>query len=88
LDRLFGVYHMARTRYIEMRDGERWADGAEAFMRWRLHAKKVAGGGCHEGDAVASADGRRYAAISIPDHSPDLLIYLREWAVWEGRTVR
>jgi hypothetical protein len=71
-----------------MRSGERWVDVAEAFMRWCLHEKKPAGAGCHEGDAAAFADGRRYAAISIPDHSAGLVILLHEWAALERRAIR
>ena len=42
--------------------------------------KQMANGGCHEGDAGGPADGRRYAVLLIPDHSPALVDYLREWA--------
>lgn len=77
---------MAVTIYVEMRDGERWQDVAEAFMLWCHQQRQVATGGCHQGDAGGPADGR-YAAVSIPDHSPDLVGHLREWAASEGRRV-
>ncbi len=79
---------MAQTRHIEMREGERWEDVAQAFMEWCLREKRVVRGGCHEGNVTASPDGRQYAAIAIPDHSTDLLLLLHEWAVKAGRTVR
>ena len=65
---------MAQTRHVELRDGESWADVADAFMAWCLQEKKVARGGCHQGDPVLSDDGRRYATIAIPD----LISFLRE----------
>jgi hypothetical protein len=79
---------MARTTHVEMRHGERWADVSGAFMLWCFDAKGVSNAGCHEGDAVAPDDRRRYAAISIPDHSPELAGYLEEWAAREGRALR
>jgi hypothetical protein len=82
------VDSMAQTRHLEMREGERWADVADSFMEWCVQEKKLSRGGCHEGDLVAFGDGRRYAAVSIPDHSPDLLTLLHEWAVREGRSIR
>jgi hypothetical protein len=82
------VDSMAQTRHIEMREGEHWSDVADSFMGWCLQEKKLSRGGCHEGDPVAFGDGRRYAAVSIPDHSPDLLTLVHEWAVREGRSIR
>jgi hypothetical protein len=76
---------MARTHYVEMRDEERWPDVAAAFLSWCVRHKRVILGGCHEGDAGGPADGRRYAAMAIPDPNPALSVYLREWAVAEGR---
>ncbi len=79
---------MTRTSHVEMRQSEQWTDVAEAFVMWCLHEKQISSGGCHEGDAVVFADGKRYAAISIPDQSPQLIDYLNEWAEREGRAVR
>lgn len=79
---------MAQTINVEMREGEGWAEVADAFMRWCVQEKKLVRGGCHEGDAVAFSDGRRYAAISIPDHSLALVAFLHEWAAREGRAIR
>jgi hypothetical protein len=78
---------MALTTYVEMRNGERWQDVAGAFMLWCHQRQQLADGGCHEGDSGGPADGRRYAAISTPDHSLALAGYLREWAASEGRRV-
>jgi hypothetical protein len=78
---------VAQTRHIEMRASERWADVVRAFLGWCVHEKNVSAGGCHEGDAARSPDGKRYAAISVPDHSPDLITYLGEWAAMEGRAI-
>ena len=78
---------MAQTRHVEMRAGEHWADVAQAFMEWCFREKKLGRGGCHEGDPVLSSEGHRYAAISFPDHSPDLAILLDEWAAQEGRAI-
>jgi hypothetical protein len=79
-----GVY-VAATVYVELRDGEQWQDIARQFLLW-CHQNKQVAGGCHEGDPGGPADGRRYAAVSVPDHSP-ALVYLREWAESEGRAV-
>jgi hypothetical protein len=76
---------MTRTSHVEMRHGEQWADVSGAFILWCVNEKGVTKAGCHEGDPVAPNDGRRYAAISIPDHSPELASYLGEWAAREGR---
>ena len=78
---------MASTTYVEMMDGERWQDVARAFLLWCHQHNRVATGGCHEGDPGGPADGRRYASISIPDHSPALVDHLKEWADSEGRWV-
>jgi hypothetical protein len=78
---------MAQTSYVEMREGEEWQDVARAFLMWCTHHKRVVNAGCHEGDSGGPSDGRRYAAISIPDHSPALLNYLREWATSDGRSL-
>jgi hypothetical protein len=78
---------MARTVYVEMHNGERWQDVAGAFLQWWIQRGQVASGGCHEGDAGGPADGRRYAAISVPDHNLTLADNLREWAALEGRRV-
>lgn len=75
------------TVYVELRDGERWQDVAGVFMQWCHQHKQQAKGGCHEGDPGGPADGRRYAAVSVPNHSPALVGYLREWAACEGRQV-
>jgi hypothetical protein len=78
---------VALTTYVEMRDGERWQDVAGAFLVWCHRHKEVAAGGCHQGDPGGPADGRRYAAVSIPDHNPALAGLLREWAVSESRRI-
>jgi hypothetical protein len=78
---------MAQTRHVEMREGERWEDVAQAFLQYCLKEKQVVCGGCHEGDSVAATDARLYATISIPDHSPGLLSFLHEWAAREGRAI-
>ena len=78
---------MALTTYVEMRAGERWHDLTGAFMRWCQQQKQLSSGGCHEGDPGGPDDGRQYAAVSIPDHSPALVGYLREWAALQGRRV-
>jgi hypothetical protein len=78
---------MALTTYVEMRDGEEWQEVAGAFMLWCQQQRQVVRGGCHEGDAGGPTDGRRYAAVSIPDHSPSLVVFLREWAASEGRRI-
>jgi hypothetical protein len=78
---------MALTTYVELRDGER-QDVAGAFMLWCRQRKQIVNGGCHEGDAGGFPGAVRYAAIPIPDHNPDLIGYLHERAVWEGRRFR
>jgi hypothetical protein len=78
---------MALTKYVEMREGERWKDVAEAFLRWCDQHKGMTTGGRHEGDAGGPADGRRYAALSIPHHSATLADHLSEWAISEGRAI-
>jgi hypothetical protein len=79
---------MAQTRHVEMRTGERWADVVRAFLGWCVREKGVSAGGCHEGDAAPSPDAKHFAAISVPDHSPELISYLSEWAAQEGRAIR
>jgi hypothetical protein len=76
------------TIHVEMREGERWDDIADAFMGWCLREKQLTSGGCCEGDAITPSDGRRYAAINMPDHSPHLVELLYEWALREGRTIK
>jgi hypothetical protein len=71
-----------------MRGNEKWSDITREFLEWCHREKKLLNGGCHEGDAISSTDGLRYAAISIPDHSPKILGYLIEWAGLEGRTIK
>ncbi len=78
---------MAQTLYVELRDGEQWQDVAGAFLQWCYGQKHVRTDGCHEGEPGGPADGRRYAAISVPDHSRDLVGYLREWAAADGREI-
>ena len=78
---------MAQTIQIEMRLEEQWEDVADEFMLWCVVQKQMAIGGFHEGDAADSADGRRYAAIAIPDHSEKLFGYLGEWASSVGRRI-
>jgi hypothetical protein len=56
-------------------------------MEWRSDEKNLSNGGCHEGDAVASADGKRYAAISIPDRNLEHIGHLHEWAKREERAL-
>jgi len=77
---------VAVTVYVELWDGERWPDLTGAFLLW-CHQHKGAAGGCHEGNPGGPTDGRRYAAVSIPDHNPALVGYLRAWAAAEGRGV-
>jgi hypothetical protein len=78
---------MATTVYVELWNGEQWQDVVEAFMAWCHQHRHVGTGGCNEGDEGGPSDGRRYAAISIPDHSPALAGYLGEWAATVGRSV-
>ncbi len=79
---------MALTSYIELRAGERWRDVADAFMTYCARELRLDRCGCHEGDADgAPSDGKRYAAISIPEHSAFLHTHLREWASKEHRTI-
>lgn len=79
---------MAQTQHVEMREGEDWQDIANSFMTYSLQKNPKMTGGCHEGDPIPSTDGRRYAAISVPDHSLYLLEYLREWAARDGRSIQ
>ena len=79
--------HMAITRHVELRPGEQWRDVTEAFMKFCSESKAVTKGGCHEGDPVPTSDGRRYAAIAIPDHSAFLIDYLEDWALRENRQI-
>jgi hypothetical protein len=79
---------MAQTRYVELRTGEGWADVAGAFMDWCLRERQLARAGVHEGNPLAPSDERGWAAISVPDHSPDLLSLLEESAGREGRAIR
>jgi hypothetical protein len=76
---------MAQTKHVEMREGEQWSDVAEAFLTWCFREKGKRNAGCHEGDPIVSPDQKRYAAISIPDHTPDLVNHLFEWAKQDGR---
>ena len=72
---------MDLTSYIELRAGERWRDVADAFMTYCARELCLDQCGCHEGDADgAPSDGKRYAAILIPEHSAFLHAHLREWA--------
>ena len=77
---------MAHTSYIEMREGEQWQDVAGGFMSYCAREIKLDRIGCHNADGAPS-DGKRYAAISIPDHSVVLLTHLREWACRERRAI-
>jgi hypothetical protein len=79
---------MAQTEHVEMREDEDWRDVADAFMKYCLAEKNLAAGGCHEGDPIPVSDGRRYAAISIPDHSSFLIDHLHEWAARERRDIK
>jgi hypothetical protein len=88
---MLGYYsqnQMAQTRHIELLAGECWADVADAFMKWCIEEKKLLNGGCHEGNAVEFDDARIYAAISIPEHSSELITYLDEWSMREGRAIK
>jgi ribosomal protein L37AE/L43A len=78
---------VAATVYVELRGGELWQDVAGAFMLWCHQHQGKTTGGCHEGDPGGPADGRRYAAVSLPDHTPTLVGFLREWAAVVGRRV-
>ena len=78
---------MAQPLHVERREGESWNDVASAFMRLCVAAHGCSRADCHEGDAIAQQGAHRYAAISIPDHSLQLVDYLREWAHSEGRKI-
>ena len=79
---------MAYTSYIEMRVGEQWQDVAGAFMTYCAREMKLDRCGCHEGEPDgAPSDGKRYAALSIPDHSLFLLTHLLDWASGERRAI-
>jgi hypothetical protein len=79
---------MGITRHVEMRLGESWDALTGDFMAWCCHEKRLRSGGCHEGDAKEFGDDRRYAAITVPEHSPHILEYLHEWARLQGRIVK
>jgi hypothetical protein len=78
---------MAQTIHVERRDGESWNDVASAFMRFCMQRHGCSRAGCFEGDQIGQQDVQRYAAISIPNHSLQLVDYLREWASSEGRNI-
>jgi hypothetical protein len=76
------------TLYVEMREGEDWKSVAELFMRYCVMEKKLISGGCHEGDSMPTENGRRYAAISIPNQNAFLVDCLVEWTTRERRNIK
>ena len=69
---------MVQTLHVEMREGEEWRDVVDSFMRYCIAEKKLGTGGCHEGNSIPVAGGRRYAAISVAEHSSFFMDYLNE----------
>tara|TARA_R110002096_G_scaffold203718_11_gene389068 strand:- start:1469 stop:1753 length:285 start_codon:yes stop_codon:yes gene_type:complete len=79
---------MASTFFVQQRTGETWNELTGKFMEFCIQIKGVTRGGCHEGDSnPAELDGQVYASVAIPDHSPDLMTYLTEWASSEDRQI-
>ena len=79
---------MAAIFFVEQRKGESWESLTSDFMKFCIEQKGMTRGGCHEGDSNPSEfDGLTFASVAIPDHSPDVIDHLLEWAELERRKV-